>query len=209
MCDRFLYLAPPSSFVDLEECQPRLPAREEAISLPQNILAKIVLAVDPAEHHAVRASQLGFADMALGVCSLTDDPVNEFMWKDYADSHRGICVELSTRELMSSLRTNQNSAFHFGPVNYMDRLTPDFNPFNKLRAFSSEREWRLVRDYGVPEWGRPKDRRLKLAPRVVTGVMVGRKTTINRARLVEEWCLSSGLPRPVRLTQSKPQPGSW
>ncbi len=67
----------------------------------------------------------------VGICSLTDDPLNILMWTHYAKGHRGFCVGINMREVMPILGYHQNvdRGVFFKKVTYQDRL-PSINMFD-------------------------------------------------------------------------------
>lgn len=101
---------------------------------------------------------------AAGVCSFTSlSPENaesfkssSLMWSHYAGQFSGVCIEFSTKELLSSFYDNQRYLLHGKPMQYLDvpyRIgsEPIFSTeellFKKHSAWSYEYEFRVISLY--------------------------------------------------------------
>jgi hypothetical protein len=99
-----------------------------------------------------KASQRAIDQKTVGVCSMSELGDSPFMSWNYADHHRGVCLEFST----------ESKPFRCAvPVNYTD-APPIYSSFSppylqqnarmqtKGRAWSEEKEWRI---FGHPDTG--------------------------------------------------------
>jgi hypothetical protein len=112
----------------------------------------------------------------LGVCSLTEDPLNRLMWSHYADSSRGVCIQLDVSQSALLLTAMQVSYSDEMPV-----ITRALEPepldeavvamTHKSAAWKYEKEWRAF------ELGR-SDVAVELPFSAVAGVILGSKISV-------------------------------
>lgn len=88
----------------------------------------------------------------VGVLSLTEDPKNIVMWAQYANNHRGVCIEIdipaNTRSLKKVAYTRLRPEFEVYEA--MDEKHGRFFDlfYTKSMHWSSEVEWRMVARQG-------------------------------------------------------------
>lgn len=97
------------------------------------------------------------ANTAVGVLSLTQDPLSLLMWAHYAQSHQGFVIQLNTRSAFFALQAGVHEDFgKLHEVKYTKRrLVFDVSADNTSNAidmlctkpieWAYEKEWRLVR----------------------------------------------------------------
>lgn len=84
----------------------------------------------------------------IGVLSLTSDPTNILMWAQYANNHKGICLEVDIPEDARSLKEvgyavqQPDFAIHEAMNEKHGRLFDLF--YNKSMHWQHEAEWRMV-----------------------------------------------------------------
>jgi hypothetical protein len=95
------------------------------------------------------ASKLVQAKIAnIGVLSLTTDPSNILMWAQYANNHKGICLEVNIPEDTHSLKNvnyhkqQPDFAIHEAVNEKHGRLLDLF--YTKSKDWKHEAEWRMV-----------------------------------------------------------------
>jgi hypothetical protein len=127
------------------------------------------------------------------------DPGNVLMWSHYADSHKGICLEFSTRNVVMCSATQLEYCNEFPMVRLYskdedDNLVP---LLTKADVWSYEREYRLVaQDRGNST---PHDtllteaNYLRLPPNALTSIIVGCQAPFDEVEQIVR-CFAPGLP---------------
>lgn len=117
-----------------------------------------------------------------GVLSLTEDPLNEYMWDNYADNNKGFCIGLDTDVVINNL----NVFGSCGPVQYYKELPLRSLFFDKKEgepaffdAFQKLDKWRFEKEYRVFLFKeRPleeQERRIKIPKESIVEVILGVK----------------------------------
>ncbi|MDB5107685.1 MAG: hypothetical protein JWM69_626 [Candidatus Binatus sp.] len=132
----------------------------------------------------------------LCLSELGDDPR---LWHDYADSDHGVCLCLSTGNL---LNTREYSVYKPREMHYLDAPPQVWNPgaedrlaqtaavlLRKNTKWKYQKEWRILRPGGVGEHRMPTDS--------LVSVILGRKLSEAKKRRVAKWVQSGPWnPRP-------------
>jgi hypothetical protein len=136
----------------------------------------------------------------VGICSLSADPAQILMWSHYSDSHRGCCLEFSTK---------QNYFETALQVDYPETY-PNFNYFNKTqnemeflkallltksKLWAYEQEWRMLEFEG-------SQKIYPFEPRDLTGIIFGYWMNPDHNKLIQR--LVQKFDPPVRLYQAVP-----
>jgi len=133
-------------------------------------------------------------DAQVGVVSLSADKSDYLMWDRYTGGHRGICVEIDARFLISQ-ETTQGVALL--PVKYADSLAvlgPSTDYWATRNAvalltvkrthYSYEKEWRLTKMWDTLN---SVQRCLNLGQELVTAVLVGKKILESDRQRIKLW----------------------
>lgn len=126
-----------------------------------------------------------------GIFCLSETHNNVLMWSHYADSHRGICLEMDVPEVLNSARK----------VNYVGEL-PTLNFFehdqdaltrqvllSKQEQWAYEREWRII-DPAFPAGAH------RLNKPVVTAIIFGANIASHHELQVRQWANEGGVDVP-------------
>lgn len=194
--DRTIYLSSPQSFNDPWDCRPWFDlealqdpnVREAHIAwfMRQSTQTKESDAIEM--RHTPNLLRHMIEECSVGVCNdlnnnyrvycLTPNENNALMWAHYADKHKGICLQFDVRTSPVDLAYK---------IEYQQNLPPSLliqnneEPaikalFTKSDAWAYENEFRiLARDAKSPLPDIPitKDNLLKLADRVLIGIIIG------------------------------------
>jgi hypothetical protein len=143
---------------------------------------------DPRFEQIYRPRIEGAVDNARVLC-LTRHPDNQFMWRDYADQHTGVCVEFG----LPSIGDEPLAAL---PIIYsaMRRVKLSGDPlamakavyFNKLKRFEIEQEYRIVHLDGPGE-SDSGYRRVDALRGIIFGAHIDPKHKAHLLRLVREF----------------------
>ena len=217
-----LYFPAPSDLNDPFECRPNLTTSATAdqqrryidglvkrmnpeASRPVRRRIAQEVRSDPAKFRATMMASTQATLSAMGVFSLSSNPLDLLMWPHYADNHRGVCVRFDLEALMDA------GEMPF-PVEYADErphcdmiLEPTVDWLNKAvltkgRPWEYEREWRIVRNCG----GRKV---LTLTEHTVDGVLLGANVPEADRALVLQWAQEAG--RPVAVGQASFHPTAY
>lgn len=113
------------------------------------------------------------------VYCLGPDPGNLLMWSHYADSHRGICLEFSTRNtvMCSATQVEYCNVFPIGRLYSKDEDDQLVPLLTKADVWSYEREYRLVaqeRSNSTPhDTLITESNYLQLPPNALTSIIIG------------------------------------
>ncbi len=127
-------------------------------------------------------------DEGYGVFSLSEDPRSLVMWAHYADSHKGICVGLSTKALQEfsyNLYIQKNIPSELKMVNYvpdypvLSPFEPDYEPgqWDTVVVCTKSRQWCGEAEYRLVMGTQPDTERLYVLPKdsikmVILGCMM-------------------------------------
>ncbi len=167
LTEDIVFFAAPNDFDDKKDCRPpELPPNSKVISMRYNRLAKEIhpemnrterrnLARRNAKKSLARCpDQLGrlleyyysrYCE-GHGIFSVTANPYNEDMWKNYADDHKGFCIGFDS-EMLASVSSGG------GYVSYYDALPPikigidDTRTEISKRIFNKETKWSYEQEY--------------------------------------------------------------
>lgn len=204
-----LYCAPPSSFNDPFDCRYRLSfhaRREQKVKRAMEVIRR--QQPSTSRTHVRRQATQRWRDVEKafksgenkidldewGLCTLSEVNDDILMWSHYADSHRGICIGFTCRDV------SHVDLFAAFPVEYLDgNDIPEINLYTtpreqiprlaflqKARHWSYEKERRILQN--VPTSGRY----FKLAPNAISHVLLGAKISEHRLELVRKWLAGYG-----------------
>lgn len=132
---------------------------------------------------------------AWGVVSLTENKKDILMWSHYGNSHKGFCLQFSTKhmvemkekqqqnktQVMKTVRISYDSSYHtIKEFLELDKKVNEFHQKVLLRKsphWNYEKEWRTIyfnADWNNNEdWLECKDRYITFPPEMLTGVIFG------------------------------------
>lgn len=206
-----LRYTPPSLLNDPNELVPTLDypidqlsviARENGIPISQEGIEQL------ARDLKAQAPDMGIAhfrkyceDKHIGILSMASDPLNELMWSHYADSHKGVVLEIDTTH---SDFGPQDGFFNFRPVHYASRrpvanLNPSFKEIlswlhTKSKAWMYEQEYRKATLIIDKLKYNGKEGTFKLSPDAITAVYLGLCADDEFYRKARDFCTMHGIP---------------
>lgn len=146
-------------------------------------------------------------DERSGIISFTSDPSSFLMWSHYADSHKGVCVGVSSDILQNFLiAETKNSRFEFGlrKVNYYKYPNLSFFPRSsgedhnkhlkevlevifstKSEPWSYEKEFRLIMLAKIGKDIRDSERRISF-PEAIREVILGQNISSHDEKEIRE-----------------------
>ena len=93
------------------------------------------------------------------ICSLSRTNASEFMWKKYADSHKGFTIQYDAHALMKHIESLQLKVFPY-PVEYRDVIEPfdldelvKDDTYLKMMIFKLRSEWENEREVRIICYG--------------------------------------------------------
>lgn len=102
----------------------------------------------------------------VGVCCFSSEPNSELMWSHYADSANGVCLEFDFKQ-------NEEIRKKLIPVRYSNKIIHVKNDIDRFKAFikkrkawSYEKEWRIIENVGVIPFNKTALVRVIFGPRV-------------------------------------------
>jgi len=128
----------------------------------------------------------------LGILCMSEINNDILMWSHYSDGHRGICLQFDKKQLQKYFYIEKVQYRSLYPTfkEFLDLV--DTNQLHKLLMFKSEHweyecEWRAIHNIH-----RNEARLLRLAPGILTGVILGCQMSDRYRALIGEWVKSMG-----------------
>lgn len=128
----------------------------------------------------------------LGILCMSEINDDILMWSHYSDGHRGICLQFDKKQLQKYFYVEKVQYRSPYPTfkEFLDLV--DNNQLHKLLMFKSDHweyecEWRAIHNIH-----RNEARLLRLAPGILTGVILGCHMSDRNRAFIEEWVKSMG-----------------
>jgi len=136
----------------------------------------------------------------IGICSLSADPAQILMWSHYADSHRGCCLEFSTKQSIFEEAVPVDYPEAYPNFNYFEKAQ-DAMEFAKATLLTKSNLWKYEQEWRMLEEGSQK--LYPFEPRDLTGIILGHWMSSDHKELIRR--LVQKFDPPVRLYQAIPR----
>ncbi len=143
----------------------------------------------------------------VSVLSLTEVNDDLLMWSHYADSHTGICLELTfqTSEELHKVRySDVRPQIFFADVRKQDRNEVRFRNSIMSTLTTKTPHWAYEREMRCIDFGGPGER--PMPDGMLSGIIFGCRTSEDSKRMIRDWVESAG--RRVKYYQAEQQDGA-
>jgi hypothetical protein len=144
----------------------------------------------------------------VGMFCLSDDPLREHLWSEYARPG-GLCVKIASGQILKDFVIDGTQRFLLREIQYEEQRKPIrmnasqetrlkdvlYSFFQKEIRWKDEREWRFLR-HSIQEMETltPEKRRVVLSQGGIAGVYLGWDMSPENKRDVTSWCEPLGIP---------------
>ena len=194
-----LYMASPRKFDDIKDCRvpQKFPSQEELRDYfttkdkfenpyrsrgERRELVRRLVKESPLSNPRKLAERLGqikeeFND-CFGVLSMTANPSNDEMWKQYSYNHRGICVGFDTKSLFESMNGGGGEVQYTDELPIIDLLKDNLLEKHIKNVYFKERKWEFEEEYRLHKMWKHKasddERNIQLPDNCITEIHIGK-----------------------------------